>query len=103
VERDGSERRHPWAFLTTHAAILLEVHRRPQATVRELAAAADVTERQAHRVLGDLAASGYITRTRVGRRNTYQVNETMPMRLRTVSHHQVGELLAALAPHPPRP
>jgi DNA-binding IclR family transcriptional regulator len=87
-----------WAFITSHAAILLEVFRHPDATVRELAAAADLTERQAHRVLADLVSSGYITRSRVGRRNTYRVNEERPMRHRTVAHHQIRELLGALSP-----
>jgi len=89
---------HGWAFITSHAAILLEVHRHPEATVRELAAAASLTERQAHRVLADLVASGYITRTRVGRRNVYRVDEDRPMRHRTVAHHQIKELLTALSP-----
>jgi DNA-binding transcriptional ArsR family regulator len=87
-----------WAFITSHGAILLEVHRHPHATVRELAAAVNLTERQAHRVLADLVATGYITRARVGRRNTYRVNEDRPMRHRTVAHHQIGELLTALSP-----
>jgi|SRR5581483_5797620 len=87
-----------WAFITSHAAILLEVHRNPEATVRELAAATDITERQAHRVLSDLVSSGYITRERVGRRNVYGINADRPMRHRTVAHHQIRELLAALAP-----
>jgi DeoR/GlpR family transcriptional regulator of sugar metabolism len=98
VEQAFREPRLGWAFITTHAAILLEVHRTPDATVRELAAAADVTERQAHRVLADLVAAGYLARTRVGRRNTYRVDEEQPMRHRSVAHHRVRELLAALSP-----
>ena len=94
-------RDHEWAFITSHAAILIQVHRNPDATVRALAEAADVTERQAHRVLGDLVDAEYVVRTRVGRRNTYRVNEDRPMRHRTVAHHRIGELLAALSPDAP--
>jgi hypothetical protein len=90
---------HEWAFITSHAVILIGVHRNPNATVRELGTGAGLTERQTHRVLADLVAAEYIVRTRVGRRNTYRVNEDRPMRHRSVSHHRVGELLAALTPH----
>jgi DeoR/GlpR family transcriptional regulator of sugar metabolism len=92
-----------WAFITSHAAILIEVHRNPNATVRELADAADLTERQAHRVLGDLVEAAYVMRTRVGRRNTYRVNPDRPMRHRSVAHHRIGELLTALASRPAAP
>jgi DNA-binding IclR family transcriptional regulator len=71
---------------------------RPRATVRELAERAQLTERQAHRVLGDLVDGGYITRERVGRRNRYQINEGEPMRHPTNATHRIGELLAALTP-----
>lgn len=87
-----------WSFITSHAAILLAVHRNPNATVRELAQASDLTERQAHRVLGDLVEAGYVARTRVGRRNTYRVDEDQPMRRPTLAHHRIGDLLASLSP-----
>ena len=65
-------------------------------TVRELAAAIGLTERQTQRVLADLAAAGYITRHRAGRRNYYEVHADKPMRHPSVAHHPVGELLAIL-------
>jgi DNA-binding MarR family transcriptional regulator len=89
---------HDWAFITSHAAILIEVSRNPEATVRELAAASALTERQAHRILGDLVDAGYIERTRVGRRNRYRVVPEQPMRHQTVRHHPVAELLDVLGP-----
>jgi DNA-binding MarR family transcriptional regulator len=87
-----------WAFVTSHGLVLIEVARGPRATVRELAERAQLTERQAHRVLGDLVDGGYITRERVGRRNRYQINEGEPMRHPTNATHRIGELLAALTP-----
>ena len=74
----------------------MEVARTPDATVRELAERAALTERQAHRVLADLADEGYIVRERVGRRNHYRVNENGAMRHPSVSTHRVGELLDVL-------
>jgi DNA-binding transcriptional ArsR family regulator len=86
-----------WTFLTSHASVLLEVAREPDATVREIAERAGLTERQAHRVLADLVDAGYLQRRRVGRRNPYRVDDERPMRLPSLSDRRVGELLAALS------
>lgn len=89
--------RPAWTFLTSHASVLLEVARAPDATVREIAARADLTERQAHRVLADLVDAGYIERERHGRRNQYRVNTALPLRRSSVADRRVGELLDALS------
>ena len=86
----------PWAFLSSHGVMLLEVSRTPKATVRELAERAQLTERQAHRVLADLVEEGYVTRDRVGRRNQYSVNRDATMRLPSYAAYPVRELLDAL-------
>ena len=88
--------RQAWTFLTSHASVLLEVARSPDATVRQIADRADLTERQAHRVLSDLVDSGYVQRERQGRRNHYRVNDALPMRRASIANRRVGELLAAL-------
>lgn len=87
-----------WAFVTSHAVVLIEVARDPAATVRELAERSKLTERQTHRVLADLVDEGYLARERVGRRNRYRINGGQPLRHPTVAEHHIGELLAALAP-----
>jgi DNA-binding MarR family transcriptional regulator len=92
-----TDAKRQWTFLTSHGLVLLEVAREPDATVRELAERAGLTERQAHRVLADLEAEGYILRERVGRRNHYRINEHAPLRHPTNSEHDVGELLGPLA------
>lgn len=86
----------PWAFLSSHGVMLLEVSRTPNATVRELAGRAHLTERQAHRVLADLVEEGYVARERIGRRNQYRVNRDASMRLPNFAKHPVRELLDAL-------
>ncbi|HEX3807736.1 MAG TPA: MarR family transcriptional regulator [Gaiellaceae bacterium] len=85
-----------WTFITSHGSVLLQVARSPDATVRELAERAGLTERQAHRVLADLANEGYIVRERIGRRNHYRVNGDRPMKHPAVETHRIGELLSAL-------
>lgn len=86
-----------WAFVTSHGLMLVELARTPDATVRELADRAGLTERQAHRVLGDLVVGGYVERERVGRRNRYHVNDAAPMRHPSLSSHRIGEILHVLA------
>jgi DNA-binding IclR family transcriptional regulator len=89
--------RRPWAFVTSHGIVLIEVARNPNATVRELAGRAGLTERQAHRVLADLVEEGYVARERIGRRNSYRVQPSRQMRHPALQEHHVGELLDALA------
>ena len=89
--------RNGWTFLTSHGSVLLAVAREPDATVREIAERAGLTERQAHRVLADLVEAGYLQRQRVGRRNHYRVDDALPMRHPSVSDRRVGELIAALS------
>ncbi|HZQ82909.1 MAG TPA: MarR family transcriptional regulator [Gaiellaceae bacterium] len=88
--------RSSWAFLTSHGSVLLQVAGSPDSTVREIAEAARLTERQAHRVLADLVDEGYIVRERRGRRNHYRVNSNRPMKHPLVADKRVGELLSAL-------
>ena len=85
-----------WTFLTSHGFVLLEVARRPDATVREISEHVGLTERQAHRILADLVADGFVERERVGRRNRYRVDPSVPMRHPLLAHQRVGELLALL-------
>jgi len=62
---------HPkgsWVFLTNHAPVLLCVARAPQAGTPDIAEQVQITERATQRILADLIAHGYVTRTKVGQR-----------------------------------
>ena len=63
-----------WKFFTNHALVLLAVAADPEILLREIAEAVGITERAAHRIIGDLEDGGYISRQRKGRRNYYQVH-----------------------------
>jgi DNA-binding IclR family transcriptional regulator len=65
-----------WKFFTNHALVLLAVAADPEILLREIAEAVGITERAAHRIIGDLEDGGYISRQRKGRRNYYQVHLT---------------------------
>jgi DNA-binding IclR family transcriptional regulator len=50
----------------------------PGVRLRELGERVGITERAAHRIVVELAAAGYITRQRNGRRNQYTINAQLP-------------------------
>lgn len=85
-----------WTFLTNHAHVLIYVARDPGARVRDIADAVGITERTAQGILTDLVDSGYLRRTKEGRRNRYDCVEDLPLRHPLESNHPVGELLRAL-------
>ncbi|HLM36886.1 MAG TPA: helix-turn-helix domain-containing protein [Gaiellaceae bacterium] len=82
-----------WTFITSHAQVLLAVARDPDASVVELAEAAEITERSTYRVLADLQQAGYVRRTRKGRHNRYEINRALPLRDPTVGQGLVRDLL----------
>jgi DNA-binding IclR family transcriptional regulator len=91
-ERGGS-----WTLLTGHGHVLVEIARSPEARIRDIAAAAGITERTAQAIVADLEAAGYVTRTRVGRRTRYTVNRDSLFRHPAQEGHRVGPFLALLA------
>ena len=86
-----------WTLLTGHGHVLVEIARNPQARIRDIAAAAGITERTAQAIVADLEAAGYITRTRVGRRTQYTVNRDSLFRHPAQEGHRIGPFLALLA------
>lgn len=88
-----------WTLLTNHGRILLMLARTPDARLRDLAEEAGITERSVQSIIADLEQSGYVTKQRVGRRNTYRVNRRQPFRHTAESGHRVGELLDLFDEH----
>ena len=91
------ERGGNWTLLTGHGHVLVEIARNPEARMRDISAAAGITERTAQAIVADLEAAGYITRTRVGRRTRYTVNRDSLFRHNAQEGHRVGPLLDLLA------
>jgi hypothetical protein len=91
-ERDGS-----WTLLTGHGHVLVEIARNPGARIRDLSAAAGLTERTVQAIVADLEAAGYLTRTRTGRRTRYSVNPDSSFRHPAQDGLRVGPFLAVLA------
>jgi hypothetical protein len=77
---DSTRNTRSWTFLTNHARVLVKIARNPQSRLRDLAISIGITERAAQSIVNDLEEAGYITRTRVGRRNHYSVDPSRPFR-----------------------
>jgi hypothetical protein len=85
-----------WTFLTNHAIVLLCLASDPGQRLRDVALAVGITERAVQRIVADLEGAGYLTRTRVGRRNQYEVHADLPLRHPAQRHRQVGDLITLL-------
>ncbi|HEX6418114.1 MAG TPA: winged helix-turn-helix domain-containing protein [Acidimicrobiales bacterium] len=92
-----------WTFLTNHGHVLVCIAQEPDIRGRDIAERVGITERAAQAIVADLVEAGYVTRTRVGRRNHYTVNVDAPLRHPLEQEHSVGELLSMLGrSRPPR-
>jgi predicted transcriptional regulator len=85
-----------WVFLSNHAHVLLCIARNPDSRTRDIAEQVNITERAAHRIVSDLIAEGYLTRTKIGRRNRYEVNRHGHLRTPAFRHLEIGPLLDLL-------
>ena len=86
-----------WTLLTGHGHVLVEIARNPEARIRDISAAADLTDRTVQAIVADLEAAGYLTRTRTGRRTRYTVNHESLFRHSAQEGLTVGPFLDLLA------
>lgn len=94
--------RNGWTFLSNHGHVLVCIAGDPGIRGRDIADRVGITERATQAIIADLVEDGYVTRTRIGRRNHYQVNPDMPLRHPVEQPHSVGELLRLVAGRPGR-
>ena len=85
-----------WSFLTSHARVLQAVAADPTIRLRDIAAQTGVTERTAAQIVGELERAGYLTKTRNGRRNHYEIREDLSLRHPNHHHRTLGELIRFL-------
>jgi DNA-binding IclR family transcriptional regulator len=86
-----------WSFLTNHARVLLCIAEDPGVRLREIGESVGITERAAHRIVGELASAGYITREREGRRNRYTIKTHLPVPDQLAREQKIGDLLGILS------
>ncbi len=84
-----------WAFITNHGMVLASIanYQGKMKTAREIGIEVGITERTAHKIITDLEREGYITKTKIGRQNTYRIHHDVPIKTADAS---VGELLMML-------
>jgi hypothetical protein len=85
-----------WSFLTNHARALLFIAADPDARLRDVAAALDVTERTAYGIVVDLTEAGYVVKEKDGRRNRYQIQAHLPLPDAIGRQRTIGEVLDLL-------
>ena len=79
--------------MTNHAHVLIVIAGDPHIRLRDVADKTGITERAAQRIVSDLVDAGYLTRTRVGRRNRYAVNSAVPVNHPLLTDVKVGDLI----------
>ena len=84
-----------WGFITNHGLILATIAKNRSGTARKIGDAVGITERAALKIIKDLGEAGYITKTKVGRKNVYRIHANVPLK-DDVSETAVGELLIML-------
>ena len=83
-------------FFTNHLHVLTTLAERPDLRLREVADEVGITERAAHRIISELADEGYLTRTRVGSRNHYEVHSDAALRHPLASGQNTDRVLRLL-------
>jgi len=91
----GPARAHAggWTFLTNHAHVLILLAADPSARLRDVAARVGITERAVQRIVADLEEGGVISRSRVGRRNKYEIDRSYALRHPIESHRSIGDII----------
>jgi len=69
----SSETAPNWSLVTNHGHVLACIAADPDARLRDIAVSVGITERTAFEIVVELERAGYLTRTRIGRRNRYEV------------------------------
>jgi predicted transcriptional regulator len=98
--KSGSDNGHAWRFVTNHAHVLECIAVDPGSRLRDIAASVGITERTAAHIVKDLEEAGYLTKTRDGRRNRYEVHGELPLRHPRHRHRTVGDLISFLETDP---
>jgi DNA-binding MarR family transcriptional regulator len=82
-----------WTFLSNHAHVLSLIHSHGDIVLREIAGFVGITERAVQKIIVELEEGGYLVRSRIGRRNHYDVRIDLPLRHPIEAHRTIGDLL----------
>jgi DNA-binding MarR family transcriptional regulator len=96
MESRSRDEQPGWGLVTNHGHVLACIATDPDVRFRDIAATVGITERTAMQIVGDLERAGYLTKTRVGRRNRYRVDGRRRVRMAGASAMTVAQLLGVL-------
>ncbi len=82
-----------WTFLSNHGHVLVHLSRQPDSRIRDIADTIGITQRSAQAILSDLEEAGYVTISKVGRRNSYKVNSGLKFRHPSEAGRPISALL----------
>lgn len=85
-----------WTFLSNHGHVLICLAADAHQTLPEIASRVGITTRAVQLILGDLVDGGYVTRRKVGRRNSYRIDPDGRLRHPLEAHHRIADLINAL-------
>lgn len=85
-----------WNFLSNYGLVLTHLFQNPEATLREIARGTDLTERAVYQIVRDLEEGGFIKKKKVGRRNTYKVNEGALFSFPVYQNLNIAQMITAL-------
>lgn len=83
-----------WTFFSNYGHVLVCLANDNEARLRDVASEVGITERAAQKIVKDLQEAGFITITKQGRRNRYQINRRKALRHGLESHCTIGKVLS---------
>jgi DNA-binding IclR family transcriptional regulator len=83
-------------LVTNHGHVLACIAANPNARLRDIAETVGITERTATQIVSELGQAGYLTKTRIGRRNRYQIDAKRKVRTASLTTMTVAQLLGVL-------
>lgn len=85
-----------WTFLSNHAHVLICISQQPDIRLSEVADLVGIRERSVHRIVHELSESGYLSVSKVGRNNVYEVHLDLPLRHPLEATHSIRAIVSPL-------
>ena len=85
-----------WTFLTNHAHVLVCIAQNSEVRLAEIARLVGIGERAVHAIVQDLVDAGYISRSRIGSHNVYEVFLNRSLRHPLEAGHQIVDVFGPL-------
>lgn len=91
------EQVHPtWTYFTNHTHVLVYLALHGDAPLKDVATAIGITERAVQKIIVELELAGVLIKDRIGRRNTYQLKTSLPLRHPLERHCTIGDVLSVI-------